>query len=176
MNKKNKAFHIFFICLLIMCIFSSAVYASEIYASSKFGHSAMHPDFGLKKFWYRPYYVGEKYSGTVDAVKDHDFYAYKTSDDVIFPSEIGNGDPMPTKIEMLNSNKQVFSRIYGFDSGLIRPVMISGDDMMLKTKYNNSDIYAANTGTNYIRVPILFSLPDDWSLCAFSDDITTNSF
>lgn len=174
--KEAKLFHVFAVCILVLCLLSSAVYAGDISIEDRFYHWAAHPDFGVKCFWYRPEYVGYKYSGTVDAVKDHDFYAYKSTVDGIYPPEIGNGEVLPTKIKMLNSNYQTFTTIYGFSNGLIRKVMISGDSIMLKTCKNYDNIYAADTGTNYIRIPILFTLDDSWSLNTFSDDLTTYGF
>lgn len=175
-NKKMICSTIF--SLLFLFVFTTTAEAVYIGCGTRIGHSSWSSDFGAKTFWYRPDYSGEKYSGTVDAVKDHDFFAYKLQIDNIFPPDIGNGEVTLTNVQMLNSSDSVISTMTGFSSGTIRGIMLPGDAMLLYTRKNYSSIYAADTGDNKIRSNFIFTIDDSFTIPTntWSDQMTTGTF
>lgn len=158
--------------IMITSSFTSLAFAGDIIRTIRDYHIAWNPDYGTRTFWFRVTYCGYQYSGSVDAVNDHDVLGYKTSQDAIFPPEIGNGAVQPTQINMYNGSYQLISTIYGFDIGTIRSYLV---EYPLGGRHNHDNIYAADTGTNYIRVPVLFTITN-WEPYTYSTYVWSYSF
>jgi hypothetical protein len=89
----------FAICLFMgfffICSYPSSALAM-ISASGTWTHRAWSLQHGYKNFTYKVHYYADTKSGyeagqSYDCAYNHEFIAYKTPSDTIYPPEIGNG-------------------------------------------------------------------------------------
>ncbi len=108
----------FAVCLFIgfyfICCYPSSALA--ISAGGTWTHSAWSSDFGIKAFTYKVSYYADTKSGyevgqTYDAAYNHDYIAYKTPSDYIYPPEVGNGDASVVSVSLVDSSNNIVNTL-----------------------------------------------------------------
>ncbi len=156
--------------VLISVSFSPSAYAStSLFASNDVQHSAYSFDWGWKNFNYTFQYQGDAFSGyevgsQYEAVKDHDFAAYKTPSQVIWPDDIGNGTCVLYRVEMVDSRGNVVDYLSNssFQNGTIRGYIVSGGTLWYFMKKSYNWLQNFRSDTYYVKAKTSFYLDESW--------------
>lgn len=154
------------VTFMFLISFIPYAFASTLVAAiGNFSHSSWSPDWGTKNFKYTLTYEGDAFSGyevgsVYKAVNNHDFDAYKTPADVIYPPEVGNGNSQIYRVEMVDSNGNIddYLAASSFEDGTIRGYIVPGGTYFyfVKKSYGWLQIFASDS--YYLNAKTYFEL------------------
>lgn len=157
-----------FLILIIVSVIPFAYASTLITTGNNFSHSSWSPDWGIKNFNYSFSYAGDAFSGYeagsyYEAVENHDFYAYKTPSQIIWPPEVGNGSCSIYRVEMVDSSNNVddYLTSSAFQNGNIRGYILPGGTYFYFVKKSTYWLQVFASDEYYVKAKAIFELDSD---------------
>lgn len=184
-NYRKSLLMLVFLILISTNILPLAYASTLIAAYGTFSHAAWSPDWGIKNFNYSFTYQGDAFSGYeirtyYEAVENHDFYAYKTPSQVIWPPEVGNGNCLLYRVEMVDSsgNVDAYLTSAAFQNGNIRGYILPGGTYFYFIKKSSWWLQVFESDVYYVTAKTYFELESDqWFPSGpWIDSASTNTF
>jgi hypothetical protein len=170
-------------CLILLSIFiftlsvtEKHVEAAQVSGSKKFSHTAYNLNWGTKTFIYRTNYICDFRTGayswyTYKAAINQDLLAYKTPNDSIYPSELGNGAVGIRDVNILDTNNNVNNSqgTNQWSSGLIRSRILPGGTMYFLSRHSYIPLEGIPNATYRVQLRTTFALPASWAPFLWTD-------
>jgi hypothetical protein len=119
------------------------------------------------------YEAGQSY----DCAYNHEFIAYKTPSDTIYPPEIGNGVASVNGVYLVNSsNKVVNTHSNEWRNGFLRSHIFPGGTHYYATLYSTEWLQGFPSGSYRVKVVSTFALPTYWVPWLWTSDTCYTSY